>query len=554
MTGPLDRTGPPPSTAGPLPGLPNRGRTYAFMAGVVATTLTLAVVLPLALGNRTSDTVTANDTIAFSSSAPGAPAIGPVTGQPLPSSPDAPGQPLPSAAPGQPLDQPAPASTLAPGAPGAPGTVGSPGQPQPGPAQPDGAGGSTGGGAGSPRTRTASDQGITADTVKVGFFLIDFGKANDLGASVAGYDPATQERYARAFVDEANATGGIGGRRLVPVFRKVDILSLQSMRDACVSFGQTDRVFAVGQVLGVYGDPILVCAQQQKLPFLANDGAASSYYSQSRNYVITTQPSTLRTNLNMVRELARLGELKGKKVGVVYYDGYLLSDNQKMLGELRRNNVDVVEGQLSLETAQALRQLPVIARDFCDKGVDLVLLGTNKLFAERFVQNVDQNPGCALTYAVSDFDFAMAGDSFISGMPASFFRRALSVTASRVGEGRVGIAEQPAAARCRGIADKRAGTRLDRNSATNTNYFNATAICQIVQLLRDGMVRAGTNPTRESFVQAVQGLGAFENAGYGPSSFRPGRSDSTDAVRISQAFGDCKCWKPQTAFAGAAFR
>jgi hypothetical protein len=326
------------------------------------------------------------------------------------------------------------------------------------------------------------------------------------------------------------------------------------MRDACVSFGQTDRVFAVAQVLGVYGDPILVCAQQQKLPFLANDGAASSYYAQSRNYVITTQPSTLRTNLNMARELIRLGETKGKKVGVVYYDGYLLEDNRKLLGELRRNRVDVVEGQLSLETAQALRQLPVIARDFCEKRVDLVLLGTNKLFAERFVENVERSPGCRPAYAVSDFDFAMAGDSFISGMPASFFQRALSVTASRVGEGRVGIAEQPAAARCRSIAEKRAGEKLDRNAAATTDYFNVTAICGVLQVLRDGMVRAGTNPTRESFVRAVQSLGGFENPGYGPSTYRAGRTDATDAVRVSQAFGDCRCWKPQTAFAPAAFR
>ena len=519
-----------------LPGLPSRGRTYAFMAGVVATTLTLAVALPLALGERPEAAGTSSEALELGEG--GAPLL-----------PGAePGAPLPSASAGVLLDpvtgQPLPAGSVplaaAPGAPAAPGTPGAPAAP----AQPGAR----------PAARTASDQGITPDAVKVGIFLIDFGRANDLGASVAGYDPATQERYARAFLDEINATGGIGGRRVVPVFRKVDILSLQSMRDACVSFGQTDRVFAVAQVLGVYGDPILVCAQQQKLPFLSNDGAASSYYAQSRNYVITTQPSTLRTNLNMARELIRLGELRGKKTGVVYYDGYLLDDNKAMLAELRRNQVDVVEGQLSLSTAEALRQLPVIARDFCEKRVEVVLLGTNKLFAERFVENVDRNPGCRFAYAVSDFDFAMAGDSFISGMPPSFFQRALSVTASRVGEGRVGLPEQPAAARCRTIADRRAGTRLDRNDATKTDYFNVTAICGVLSVLREGMVRAGTNPTRESFVQAVQSLTGFENPGYGPGAFRPGRTHATDAVRVSQAFGDCTCWKPQTGFATAAFR
>ena len=50
----------------PLPALPSRGRTYGFLAGGVATLLTLAVVLPLALGSRpntgaATDSLSGND-------------------------------------------------------------------------------------------------------------------------------------------------------------------------------------------------------------------------------------------------------------------------------------------------------------------------------------------------------------------------------------------------------------------------------------------------------------------------------------------------------------
>jgi hypothetical protein len=162
----------------PLPGLPSRGRTYAFMAGVVATTLTLAVALPLALGDRPDDAVASSGTEALGAGAtpvccpggPGRPAaaasagvlLDPVTGQPLPAA-QQPGAPGAAAAPQPGSTVPRQGQPAAPGAPG-----------------------------GKPATRTASDQGITPDAVKVGIFLIDFSRANDLGASVGGYDPATR--------------------------------------------------------------------------------------------------------------------------------------------------------------------------------------------------------------------------------------------------------------------------------------------------------------------------------------------------------------------------
>lgn len=541
-------TEPTSSTPGAqLPGLSGRGRTYAFLGGVVATLLTLSVALPLALGDRPED-AGSSGTVAFGD--PGA--LGTGT-EPAPEG-AAPGTVLPDGgvvqsdgsvkqADGtvvQPDGTVVPPSSTGGGAGAAP----APGAPAPGAAPPAATGG-----------RTASDQGVTKDRVKVGVFLTDFGAANGLGAQVSGQDPEAQKRVWEAFFAEINAAGGVSGRKITPVYRNVDILEQQSMRDACTSFGQTDKVFAVMQNLGVYGDAILKCALDQKLPYIANDGAVSSYYTQSRNYVITTQPSTLRTILNMERELVRSGELKGKKVGVVYFDGYLLADNRRLIAQLRKDGIDPVEGVLSVNEVQtALRQIPTIAQNFCQQGVDFVLLLTNSLYGRQFVQNVDRFPGCQPGYAVSDFDFAFAADGFVRGMPSSFFKRALGVTASRHGEGRVGIPQTPRDALCERILETRSRQKVDRNDQATGEYFNAQAICGVTEVLRQGLAKAGLNPTRASFVTSVQSLGAFANPYYGPSSFRPGRSDSTDVVRISQAFLECKCWRPQTGFKTAAYR
>jgi len=526
-----------------LPSLPSRGRTYGFLAGVVATLLTLAVVLPLTLGQRPR-TGAANDSLAGSNpgfTAPGVtPGATPLPGTPLPGETVGPVGTFPGSFPGGNRDGSSTGGFS--GGTGSTGSTGGTGT----------SGGTTGGRAAEPRR--ASDQGLTADTVKLGAFLIDFGKASDLGATVPGYDVKTQQEYVDAYVRATNARGGIGGRKIDVVYRKVDITDQATMRQACTSFGETDKVFAVFQVLGVYGDPILKCAVDQKLPFVSNDGAIASYYSAAKGYLITTQPSTRRTLLNMGSELNRIGELKGKKVGVLYEDGYLLPDSKALVNQLKSFGISAVEGVTSSSHVEdALRDIPLIAQRFCDAGVNYVLIAVNELYADQFNKNVERFPGCAPAYAVSDFDFAMNGDAFLDGQSASFFNRAVAVTSGRVGEGRVGKAEPALDAACRKAYTAQTGKPLDRNAA-DSKYFNALAVCGVLQVFERGLVAAGTNPTRGSFVNAIGSLGGFGNPAYGASSFTPNRYDAPEVVRISRAFANCKCWRPQTDFFAAAFR
>ena len=150
-----------------LPGATSRGRTYAFMGGVVATLLTLSVALPLALGDRPQTAAIGGpDTLAFSTPGPGAstlpgtsPGASPLAGaSALPSASLAPGTELPD-------------GSTVPAAPGqaAPGQA-VPGQAAPGQAAPGQAAQPAAAPAPGARTaaRTASDQGVTADSVKLG--------------------------------------------------------------------------------------------------------------------------------------------------------------------------------------------------------------------------------------------------------------------------------------------------------------------------------------------------------------------------------------------------
>jgi len=535
----------PPPTPPALPALPSRGRTYAFLAGSVATLLAVAVAIPLALGDRPDTGAGSGDSLA----------VGGPAGSGAPDASFAPGAPLSGALPTSPGSTGPGGTAVDAGTGGAPGSVGS-GSTGGGNGTTSGAVGGAGGGGTGPgaQKRTASDQGITATTLTIGAFLVDLGGASDVGATAPGYDIEDQQRFIKAFADDTNARGGIGGRQVQIKYRKVDIIDQQTMRDACTTFGQTDRVFAVIQILGVYGDPILKCAVDQKLPFIANDGAVSSYYSAARGYVITTQPSTLRTLLNMEHELNRLGEYRGKKVGVLYEDGYLEPDSKAVVNALKKRGITPVEGVTSSsDIALALRQIPVIAQDFCSKGVDYVLLLVNELYADQFHSNAERFNGCRPSYAVSDFDFQMNGDAFLDGQNPSFFNRLIAVSSGRVGEGRVGKPEPAVDAGCRKGYETQTKSKLDRNAA-GSQYFNALAMCGLFSVIKQGFEKAGTNPTRDSFVSAIGRLGTINNPGYGASSFTRTRYDAPQVVRISRGFLDCKCWKPQTDFFAANFR
>jgi hypothetical protein len=528
--------------------LERQGRTYLVVLGTVVALLAAGLGVPLLLGHTPARTEVLTDVVPFSG-----PSAGPSAG---------PGAVVPGVTPSAGARAPGPGGASGPLPAGSSASTG-PG----GGTGPVGSGsGTTSGGLPAARggtARRASDVGITATTVKLGIFLIDLGDVGRLGFNgLAGYDPDQQKAYWKAFLDDANKHGGAGGRSIVPDYYTVTATGEAASATAgCKQFTETDKVFAVANILGVYGAPILCVTKDHRTPYLSVDGAVSSFYRESEGRLFTVQPSTARTQLNAAARLIALGRLPGKKIGVLHEDGYLSEDNKTLLTYLKGKGYDVTEGVHSSSGEQNVPpQLAAAATAMCAAGDTTIFLNTNALDGGNFVRDIDTHPGCTPTYVTSDFDFEQAGDSFLSNMPASYFRQALAVTSSRVGEGRVGFAEPAYDAGCRRVYEKSANTTLNRNSATDYFYFQALSTCQLVRNLVSGLDRAGVNPTRSTFSQGLFSLGTFPNAGFSDSSFRAGKGDAPDQVRLTQAFADCgdgsrkACWKPREAFVPAPFR
>lgn len=571
-----------------LPSLPGRARTYGLVLGSAAALALAALAVPLAFGHAPVPTTSAGglSTLTGAGPAPGSdpgagagpgaasaaagpsgPASGP-TSDPA-SAPAAPGAgaggyPLapgavPKPDPGAPVlgggaptaagvagDQPAGPGTRAGSTPTgrAPGRA-STATPPGGGASGTGSRRSAGTGGGTPgggpaAARTASDTGVTPDAITLGVVVTDQGAAANLGATT-GQSPQQQLDYYNRLVADLNARGGIGGRQVVVKSRTVNIIDTSSQKAACDQLALTDKAFAVVSLFGVYGQPILCFTNTYGIPYLANDGAVSSFYRQAAGKLFTTQPSTLRTFANMAYELQQRGELGSATIGVLREDDYLTDDSVALEDYTRKLGHTVVDGVTSsTDVSQFPQQVAVAAQRFCAAGVTKVFLAVNSLYAAQFIRNVDQQVNCTLDYYTSDFDFQMNADTFVSGMPASYFRHARGISASLQGDANSG---RPVAATEAGCVDsyvRAGGPRPDPKSLSAATLIGT---CGLVQAFTTGTARAGVNPTRASFAQALAGLGAFANPGYSTSQFRPGKTDAPDSVRLVQADGGCMCWR-----------
>ncbi len=531
--------------------LRSRGQTYGFLTGIVATMLVGGLVIPFAFGDRTTTVATTGD------GSFGAIGTAPVAGADVASASDesgaagavAEGVPIAGGVAAAPTggDPARPAGSTRGTAAGTAGgaTAGS-GTSSGGASAPSG---STGGAsAAAAEGRIASDQGITAEEIRLGVIVTDLGGTSALGFEPSGYSPKEQQKYFDAHINDLNAKGGINGRIVKPFYETVDILDLDSMRAACQTLADDRKVFAVTHVLGVYGDPILCFTNQKKLPYIAWDGAVFDYYARSNGLLFTTQPSTRRTSLDMARRLSELGELKGKKVGVLRYAEYLDADMTALINYTKQLGVEVVDAEISVSNVGAVPgQLNVAVNRFQSEGVNQVFLMTNTLYAQQFVSQAERQQFLP-AYAVSDFDYAAAGNSFLTDMPASFFRRGLLVTSSRIGDTGTTQSTDAACIQVASAFEKRALAPPDKL------FYNYLAPCGLVRVIEQGLTRAGLNPTRKSFTDGLRVLDNFENVGFASSSFGPDKTGAPDQVRLVQADRGCKCWKPAGDFTPTGFR
>ncbi len=386
----------------------------------------------------------------------------------------------------------------------------------------------------------ASDRGVTPTTITLGVILPSLGAIAAFGINVSQLDPKTQRTYWASAVARVNAAGGIDGRRLQVVYATATILSPDSMRAACRSLTEDHHVFAVANMLGVSGDPVLCVTRDHATPYLAISGEDPSYYRISQGRLVTLEPSTTRSLTLLVDRLDQLGAVRGRTFGVVHDTGPGGVDGALVRSLLRgRGARSVLDAPLGNEDPLIVTgEVTAAEKHMAKARVDTVLLFTNAVYGTVFAAQAQQDRFTP-TYAVTDLGFATAGDSFTANMPPAFFRQALAVTTTELGQGNAGLRESRLAAGCRLAYAATVTFKVPRDGG---DAVPAIAACALVELFTLGANGAGPNPTRAAFASALARVGAFAVPGFGRGFLAPDHLDAADVVEVARARADCQCW------------
>lgn len=394
--------------------------------------------------------------------------------------------------------------------------------------------------AAAPVANTASDVGVTADTIKIGLLVPT---SSSIGST--SDQRAVQVAEFKAFTDDINERGGIHGRTIEVVDATYDVLDQDSgTRASCLKLADDERVFAAFNTTG-YGPPGALCLTREKgVPFLQGSGHPEEIYAQANGLYSSTFDNQTRNFRNMVQILHDLGAIRNQKVGVLGTEwiGLRREQEEGIVHTLQKLGYDPYVYWLSGDPASSAAQVPIAVQQMRSNGVTAVMLGADFISGQSFVQEA---AGQAYTpfYGAAD-PWSYSTDYVTANMPDSF-EGSITTTAWRSYDHRAGQPEPAIDAECARKFEEDNDVDLDRTNDPDALYTGTLLACGVVQRFEKAARAVGPNLTRGALVEAIGNLGTIEIpfAG-GPGTYRPDKLDGADYYRPQMWKASCKCWHP----------
>ena len=411
-----------------------------------------------------------------------------------------------------------------------------------------GRGGGTTGSLPDAPTAVAVTAGAAAGPVKVGFFITDDASAiyKSLGISGASHTRAESKAIWGAIVDQVNARGGLGGRRIVPSWSFIDSESgtnASRAQAACEYFTRDVKVAAV-VIDGATDVSMAACLAKRRTPVI--DVGQTSYPYDDADLRELAPYLYLPGRLSMSRfatyvdRLAAAGFFQpGSKVGLLRFD----------LPNQARTSRDVIAPALArhghrldvdfaFTPVEGTRDLPRAANEASAavlqlraKGVDRVLfLGSGLSLPFVFPTTAESN-GYRPRYGITSDD---GPDFMASNAPAAQMTGAVAVG----WEPQYDVADSDAVLSGSSVWRQCAAV-MKKAGFPARDGRRCTAVYFLEQALRGspgfsaGLLRQGADQL---------GATAYSTQTYA-TSYGPGRYDGVSAVRVLRFEGACTCFR-----------
>lgn len=387
--------------------------------------------------------------------------------------------------------------------------------------------------------RRASDRGITADTIKIGFTIV-----NAAGLGNLGFSPGLRNdipQVITALVDAANKRGGVNGRKIVADPVRVDPLNPSDQRAKCLQLIEDHQVFGIVDVVGFVHKPAQSCVSiEHDTPFVHSNPLSTAFMKQGAPYDVSLTNDQNRMMFNWVQSAKALGYLdpaKGFKGLGLLVDECVpeaVDGPTGLRADLRAAGVPdskVSEFRFPCDLTQGLLQASQAVLQHKQAGVNLVFPGTTYTTIQTYLANA-KSQGFGPTYFASDYRGMPRDAQAKSFEPDQFDRtRAMTILHS-------GALSAPAKACSKTLTDH--GLPPITNYDTDTE---ALSLCENLDLFVRIAAAAGTNPTRLSWGNAVQTIGKVSPATIDTATFdRPGKVSGGDTLSIVEWRRQCTCW------------
>jgi Periplasmic binding protein len=232
------------------------------------------------------------------------------------------------------------------------------------------------------RASTAAP-GVTKDSIKVVFPTVSLNSIAGQQGFARDIEYGMQSKAIQVFVDDINAHGGIGGRKIVPEIDVFDPTDPAGMRALCKNWTQSsDPAFAVIDGLGAFeGDNQLCVTQEGHTPMLAQWSTVSDWTTAGAPYLWWTgidQSVLLDTLVSWGLHAKLLGA--GHTVGIIAGDRAAdqLALQQALLPALKAAGIDhpevaTIAASPDAANATVASDAAIIVQRFRDAGVDSVI-------------------------------------------------------------------------------------------------------------------------------------------------------------------------------------
>jgi ABC-type branched-subunit amino acid transport system substrate-binding protein len=353
---------------------------------------------------------------------------------------------------------------------------------------------------------------------------------------------ANNKAWYQAAIDAVNASGGVLGHPLVPVFYPSDANSSQSVQQqeaaACAAFTQDAHVFAA-LIAGSHTEELVSCLSKKGVYVLAPGGASFDDQVLMQRYPDYALAGALQLN-RMARVyvdgLVRQGFLtKSSTIGLLTYDSpeFVRATDQSLKPALASYGLKVTKqaAVAPLTTLGAAgggaASMGSAVLSFRSAGVDRVLFFASSGLAFIFM-TAAESQGYRPKYGVSSADppeplAGTAPAAQLAGTVGVGWVPAFDVPDSKPG---------PAAARCVAATKK----------VTGTAAASAYGICDQVFLFA-GAARAGGVLSAAGVRAGLQSLGTVDMTFVPRATYGGGVRDGIDRARSLAYDQPCGCFR-----------